>query len=250
MSPAVSSVAEFTRAADRCPCELPELRWSSGAREAAEASLRNHRLLLMGEIHGVAENPLIIERLVGELEIETVAVEWPPGLEAAYTDPAILACEPIPHGVRIDAIDPRALIGRVAWCGDGRFTAGHLALLRRLEVAVIGVDEPLWTSADARDAAMAANVEAALQARPGRVLFVAGNMHTRLAPHEHYTPAGAHLRQGRPDLCALEIHYRQRAFWNLESRMLEPRDPPPRLHVVLERATEAVVLRRPGASER
>jgi hypothetical protein len=240
----VSSLSDFLLAAERYPRNGPHLQWSIGAREAARTSLRDCGLLLLGEVHGVAENPLIIERVVGELGIKTIALEWPRGLEAALANPTIL--EPAARRPSRDvATGPPSLIASVAWCGDGRVTAGHFAMLRRASATVVAVDEPIWPPGrDGRDAAIAANVEAALGELPTPLLFAAGNMHTRLSAHEHYVPAGALLRCGRPRLCALDIHYRQGGFWNLEPKVIEAYPALAGPRIVLHRATEAVVLQR------
>ena len=144
------------------------------------------------------------------------------------------------------APDGKDISTDVAWFGDGRITAGHFAVLRRIPARVVAVDEPV-TSPDpgARDAAMAANVERALRAAGGPVLFVAGNLHTRLRTHEHYRPAGAYLARDRPGLSALDIHYARGRFFNCGPRTFPPAAaPPPRPHLVVPEATEAVVPRR------
>jgi hypothetical protein len=93
-----------------------------------------------------------------------------------------------------------------------------------------------------RDDAMAGNVERLLRSGAGRVLFIAGNLHTRLTSHGHHRPAGAHLARDRRGLCTVDIHYPKGHFWNCGPRTFPPAEPPRRPHVVLEEATEAVVL--------
>ena len=197
----------------------------------------------MGEVHGVAENPLIIADVVAELDIKVVALEWPRGLELALHDLARLAALPPKTGRDIGRYSLSELAAEAAWFGDGRVTAGHFAVLPRLAVEVVAVDEPLISpSRDARDRAMAANIEHVLRSGDRRVLFVAGNLHTRLRPHEHYRPAGSHLARHRPDLSTIDIHYAQGHFWNCGSCTFPISEPPDRPHLTLEEATEAVVL--------
>ena len=189
------------------------LTWSPGAVRLAEASLERHGLLLLGECHGVAENPLIVETVAAALQVDTIALEWPTAdVERLLDDP-------------------------LAVRGDGRVTAGHLALVRRTSCRVVGVDTAPGPD---RDAAMAL----AIAAERGYTLFVAGNVHTRLDGFRGRATAGSILAATRPGLCSLDIHYRTGAFWNLGPRTFATAEPAPAgPHVTLELATEAAVLR-------
>jgi hypothetical protein len=212
--PAVA-IDTFLAAAEAFPAAV-EISWSEGAIAAAEISLEEHGLLLLGEYHGVAENPLIVETVARAFEIDMLAFEWPFDHE-----------EPL-------------LEDTLAWVGDGRVTAGHIALVRRTSCRVAGVDRAFGTD---RDAAMAA----AIARLRRRVLFVAGNVHTRLTPFHGAPTAGSILAATRPALCTLDIHYRSGRFWNFgPRRFADPEPPPPGPHVTLASATEATVL---GGSE-
>jgi hypothetical protein len=189
-----------------------EIACSDGAIALAEASLEAHGLLLLGEFHGVAENPLIVEAVADAFEIDALAFEWPAGDERRLLEDAL------------------------AWVGDGRVTAGHIALLRRTTCRVTGVDRGLT---EGRDEAMAA----AIARLRGRVLFVGGNIHTRLTPFHGAPTAGSILAAARPALCTLDIHYRSGRYWNFGPRSFaNPEPPPPGPHVTLAVATEATVL--------
>jgi hypothetical protein len=50
------------------------------ARAAARQSLDSSDLLLLGEIHGVRENPLLIRALMQAFELTSLALEWPEDL--------------------------------------------------------------------------------------------------------------------------------------------------------------------------
>lgn len=244
MSPSVSTLHEFIAAIDAFPGgHALAVDWSPGARRAAQRSLDRHGLCLLGEVHGVAENPLIVERLVGELGIAVVALEWPRGLERAVDDPGWLGVAPPTLDRRLDAATERQLAAGIAWCGDGRVTAGHFAVLRRIPACVVAVDEPLGpATAGERDAAMAGAVERLLGSAGQRVLFVAGNGHTCLREHGHYRPAGMHLARARPALCTVDVHYGGGRFWNCGSRACPSVPPPPGPYLHLAEAREAVVL--------
>jgi hypothetical protein len=244
VSPGVGTLQEFAAAVDAFGrSDELSVGWSADARRSARRSLCRHGLCLLGEVHGVAENPLIIEHLVAELGVEVVALEWPRGLELAIDDVARLGADPPAIGRHFRERSHDELAMAAAWFGDGRVTAGHFAALRRIPSEVVAVDEPVSAPApDARDAAMAGNIEQLLRSGPDGVLFVAGNLHTRLSRHEHYEPAGAHLARDRPELCGLDIHYVRGRFWNGGHRTFPSSKPPTRPHLILEQATEATVL--------
>ena len=81
---------------------------------AARQSLDSSGLLLLGEVHGVREDPLLIRALMQALELASVALEWPGDFTSVIG--AFLAG---------GTLDDHWLL----WGGDGRITAGHLAVL-------------------------------------------------------------------------------------------------------------------------
>ena len=187
--PALASLAEFRQAVADFPAGELEITAEPAARAAAERSLAESGFLLLGEVHGVRENPLIIAALLRSLGLTSLALEWP--AELAPVISAFLAGEAL-------ADDPQL------WSGDGRITAGHLAALRGLaaagplELTLLdgalpverGMADASWSD---RDAAMARRLLAGTGAGPG-TLVVAGNAHTR-PPHAARCPA--RCRPGR-----------------------------------------------------
>jgi hypothetical protein len=145
------------------------------------------------------------------------------------------------------------------WSGDGRITAGHLAVLREraaagpLELTLMdGTTDADWSWSQ-RDKAMAGRVLAAA-AGPG-TLVVAGNAHTPVEPTWLGVPLGAVLAARRPGIREIRIDYRSDRYHNLAPRRFAPRAGsgrlPPRLvlrnenlTLVLPAATEAVVPQR------
>ena len=82
---------------------------------AACRSLDESGLLLLGEVHGVRENPLIARALMQAFGLNGLALEWHEDLASvagAFCAGAALADHPL------------------LWSGDGRITAGHLAVVR------------------------------------------------------------------------------------------------------------------------
>ena len=138
-------------------------------------------LLLLGEVHGVRENPLLIRALMKAFGLTSLALEWPDDLTPmirAFLASGTLADHPW------------------LWGGDGRITAGHLAVLAERAAAgpldltlfdgVIGAD---WSWSQ-RDEAMARRI-LATSPPSARTLVVAGNAHTRIRPTELGVPMGA-----------------------------------------------------------
>jgi hypothetical protein len=117
--PAVALLAEFRQAVADFPVEELEVG-AEPAAQAEERSLAESGFLLLGEVHGVWENPLIIAALLRSFGLASLALEWP--AELAPVISAFLAGEAL-------ADDPQL------WSGDGRITAGHLAVLRERAAA-------------------------------------------------------------------------------------------------------------------
>jgi hypothetical protein len=156
--PALASLAEFRQAVADFPVEELEVAAEPAAQAAAERSLAESGFLLLGEVHGVRENPLIIAALLREFGLAGLALEWPDGLAPVLS--AFLAGEGL-------ADHP------LLWADDGRITAGHLAVLRELAAAgpleltlIDGLMDTGWSWSQ-RDEAMARRVLAAPAAAPG-----------------------------------------------------------------------------------
>lgn len=83
-------------------------------------------MVLLGETHGVAETPAVAAALMQELGLRALAIEW----SHEELD------EVVQRFVAGEAFDLEALWRLPAeaelFCGDGRFTAGHVALLEAL----------------------------------------------------------------------------------------------------------------------
>jgi hypothetical protein len=212
---------------------------------AARRSLEESGLLLLGEVHGVRENPLMIRALMQALGLTGLALEWSDELApvvGAYIEGGALADDPL------------------LWFGDGRITAGHLAVLRERAAAgplalclFDGMVDSRW-SWSRRDEAMARRILAAELPDSG-TLVAAGNAHTPTAPTGLGVPLGAWLSRQRPGVRDITISYGGGRFYNNEPRQFHGAGSvsgPVRLHeregnLILELpvATEAVVPQRP-----
>jgi hypothetical protein len=243
--PYVASLDELHRAVAEFEVADLGLVIEPAARAAARASLESAGLLLLGETHGVRENPLLIRALLQAFRLTSLALEWTDGLAPVIE--AFLA-----SGTLADH--------RWLWSGDGRITAGHLAVLAERTVAgplrLILFDGPIgagWSWSQ-RDEAMAGRLLAAAPAATP-VLAVAGGYHTPTSPIDLGVPMGAWLAGQRPGVREIQISYGGGSFYNCEPRQfgrsMSPRQPV-RLHqqdgelmLDLPWASEAVVPHRP-----
>jgi hypothetical protein len=202
--PGVASLPALQRAVDEFDVSSFQLSIEPAALAAARGSLERAGLLLLGEVHGVRQNPLVVRALMAALEVPGLAMEWPADLAGALS--GFLASGRVPDN-------------ELLWGGDGRITAGHFAVLRerftaeRLEALTLfdGVSEVGWSR---REAAMADRILAA--PRPARgTLVVAGNAHTHLTPIGLGVPLGARLAERRPGVREIRIRYGTGSYYNL-----------------------------------
>jgi erythromycin esterase-like protein len=168
----VRSLDALDRAVAEFAVTDPGLLIEPPARAAVRRSLDSAGLLLLGEIHGVRENPLLIRELMQAFGLTRLALEWPEDLAPAIE--AFLAGQTLPGHWFV-------------WGGDGRITAGHLAVLAEraaagpLELILFDGAIGAGWSWSQRDEAMARRILAA--SAPGaRTLVVAGNAHTPTSP--------------------------------------------------------------------
>jgi len=243
--PCVTSLDALHRAAAEFTVTDPGLVIEPPALATAQRSLDSAGLLLLGEIHGVRENPLLIRALMQAFGLTSLALEWPE--ELAPMIRSFLAGQMLADHWFV-------------WGGDGRITAGHLAMLAEraaagpLELILFdGVIGEGWSWSQ-RDEAMARRLLAA--SGPGnRTLAVAGNAHTPTSPIELGIPMGARLAGQRPGVREVRISYGGGGFYNGGPRQFARRaDPQDRIRLYqhdgelvlgLPQATEAVVPQRP-----
>ena len=242
--PSVASLDTLHRAVAEFAVTDLDLVIEPPALSAARQSLDASGLLLLGEVHGVRENPLLVRALMKAFGLTSLALEWPEELTPmirAFLASGTLADHPW------------------LWGGDGRITAGHLAVLADRAAAgplelilfdgVIGAD---WSWSQ-RDEAMARRI-LATSPPSARTLVVAGNAHTPTSPIELGVPMGARVAEQRPGTREVQISYGGGSFYNCEPRQFARRTDPQgkiRLHqhqdelvLDLPTATEAVVPQR------
>jgi hypothetical protein len=202
--PGVASLEALQRAVNEFDITSFRLNIDPAALAAARQSLDQSGLLLLGEVHGVRQNPLIARALMVALDMTGLALEWPAALAAPVS------------GFFGDGLVPDH---PQLWGGDGRITVGHFALLRErfnaegLAALTLfdGVSEAGWSR---REAAMAERILNA-QLPGSRTLVIAGSAHTALTPTMLGVPIGARLAELRPGVREIRIRYGSGAYYNL-----------------------------------
>jgi hypothetical protein len=236
--PRVTSVEALAQAAAGFVVDDVDLAVEPAAAAAAQRSLNDSGLLLLGEMHGARENPVLARALMQAFGITRLALEWDEDLAPVIE--AFLATGTLPDHWLL-------------WSGDGRITAGHLAVLAERATAgpleVILFDGAIGAEQDwsARDQAMARRLLAAAPAQ-ARTLAVAGNAHTPTRPIEPGTPMGAWLNRQRPGVREIRINYGSGRYYNTRPCRFD-HPGPPQHQIRLHQEHGVLVLDLPIAEE-
>jgi hypothetical protein len=84
--PSVASLEALERAVAQFEVTELELAIEPPALDAARRSLDESGLLLLGEVHGVRENPLLVRALMRAFGLNALALEWPDELAPVIHD--------------------------------------------------------------------------------------------------------------------------------------------------------------------
>jgi hypothetical protein len=215
----------------------------------ARRSVAEAGLLVVGEPHGVRETPSVLYALASALETRSVAFEW----SHEEMD------EPVQEFVRRGSFDFERLWSLPApaefFCGDGRITAGHFALLQRLraerrldQVIVFDRLDPVPPLDDtlARERELARRLLAEWDDR-FPLLALAGAFHAQLGAAEGETMAACVARE-RPRLQPAMIEYAQgECWWRGGAHDVSGPMPEAPIRLRVPQATPAVVPGRAGA---
>jgi hypothetical protein len=234
--PCITSLEAFERAAARFEITELDLMIEPSAGAAIRRSLDQSGLLLLGEVHGVRENPLIIRALMQAFGLSSLALEWPAdlmGVISAFMAGGMLADHPL------------------LWLGDGRITAGHLAVLREraragpLDLALFDGTTGAGSGGSRRDEAMADQILAGATAASG-TLAVAG---TPTSPASGEIPLGARLSRQRPGVLDIRITYGRGGYYNMRPSQIYPSISIWPSQTRLYREHGSLVLELPAATE-
>lgn len=159
-------------------------------------------------MHGVKENVDVIYTLFKKFGFRQLALEWESSLKGV-----------VDKFIELGDIDFEAIEDSP----DGRITAGHFALLKRLKdegmlekfICFDGTGEADW---DARDESMAKNILGSLS--DSATLVVAGNLHAKVEsitfndePGEHH-PMGERIKIHIVDVPSGKIEYLSGQYHN------------------------------------
>ena len=187
---------------EEIPAEFDEL----ATLQLAE-NLERTKLFLLGEIHGVKENPDIIYTLYKKFGFRNIALEWHPKLRVTAE-----------QFLKTGNIDFAAIQDSP----DGRITAGHFGLLKRLRnegllrrLICFDAGGKSWNE---RDAQMAQCILGSLA--DDTTLVVAGGLHTKTQPFElpeepaHAHPMGESIKNRIADVASGKIEYLSGTYHN------------------------------------
>ncbi len=181
--------------------------------ESLVSELDQAKLLLLGETHGVKENTDIIYTLFKKFGFKKLALEWDEKLR-----------EQADKFLQSGELDFEAIKDSP----DGRITAGHFALLKKLKDEGLLEELVCFDGAtpsgkwDARDENMAKNIIANLS--DSTTLVVAGNLHTKVEPitfddeKEEHHPMGENVKKQIPNVPSGKIKYLTGQFHNYGTR--------------------------------
>ena len=221
---------------------LQAIALAAEAVEAARLAVQESGMLVVGEPHGVRETPGVLYSLATALGARAVAFEW----SHAEMDGAVQTF------VRNGSLDLERVWSLPAsaefFCGDGRITAGHFALLERLrdegrldQVILFDRLDPGPAPGDrqAREREMAERLLAQWKRR-GPVLVLVGAFHAQLDADDGETMAMRLAREVplRPAM----IDYAEGRCWS-RGRLHDVAGPmpPAPIRLRLPLATPAVV---------
>lgn len=225
---------------------FPELALDAGALDLARETLARTGILVVGEPHGVRETPGVLYALASVLGTRAIGFEW----SHEEMD------RPLQEFLTTGAFDFADLwrlpSSSEFFCGDGRITAGHFALLRRLReegrldqaIAFDRLDpEPPLENWQVRDRELAERL-LAHRDEGAPLLVLTGAFHARLDVAEGTTMA-AHLASALPGFSPAMLDYAEghcRAMRELHDVSAPMPDAPIRLRI--SRASPAVVPER------
>ena len=171
-------------------------------------NLESTRLFILGEMHGVKENVNVIYTLFKKFGFRRLALEWEPGLK-----------DVIERFLESGELD----FDMIKDSSDGRITAGHLALIKKLKSEgileqLVCFDEGSGAEWNKRDSNMAKNILASLSDNP--TLAVAGNLHAKMEPmtfddeSDQQHPMGEDVKKRISTISSGKIEYLTGQFHN------------------------------------
>jgi hypothetical protein len=180
-----------------------EHTFDAEALSQARASIEAADMLVVGEPHGMAETPAVLYALARELGTRAVAFEW--SHEELDDSLQSIVAGAAPDFEALWSLPATAEF----FCGDGRITAGHFALLQRLRaegrleqaIAFDRLDPDVPVEWEVRDREMAERLLGEWSGAP--LLVLTGGFHAQLTGEA----MAAHLARERAGLSAVMLDY-------------------------------------------
>jgi hypothetical protein len=235
-----SSPSEFADAVGRH--RLDPIGLDPSVAAGIRTALHDEGLLLLGEPHGVYETAAVVYSLAIAFDIRAVAFEW----SHEEMDREVQAF--VRNGVFAFDLLWSLPASAEFFCGDGRITAGHFALLQRLrdegrldQVLVFDRLDPEPPANDwrARERELAERLLAEWDDR-SQLLVLTGAFHARLDADDGDTMA-MHVARRRPRLATAMLDYAGGRCWSRGLHDLSEPMPPAPIRLRLSPATPAVV---------
>jgi len=209
---------DFRQAVEGYDLQEIETDFDEFAVNSLRQQLAETQAFILGEMHGVKENPDVIYTLFKKFGFNNIALEWS-SRELGEFIQEFLANDNLNFE---DIKDSR----------DGRITAGHFILLKKLKEEglldkIILFDHDIDpnirrdTSENERDLAMSQNVLNGLG--EGNTLIIAGNWHTQVKPVTEPDgtikhPMGEHIKNSIPNIPFGNIMYQKGQYHNFGTR--------------------------------
>jgi len=200
---------EFETAIENTTIDVLETSIDPQTETQLKEQIDKSGVLILGEMHGVQENPQIIYTLAQKFGIKNFALEWDKELKTM-----------VDEYLTTGNLD----YDKIAKSPDGRITAGHFVMLKKLHDEgklgrLICFDEEFrnWKDWGERDETMAKNILSHLNGEP--TIVIAGNLHTQTAPvaveGRRQQPMGEHLKKVLPGAPIVSIDYLSGQYYNI-----------------------------------
>lgn len=178
-------------------------------------NLESTKLFILGEMHGVRENVNVVYTLFKKFGFRRLALEWEPKFKNV-----------VERFLESGELD----FDTIKNSSDGRITAGHFALIKKLKSEgilehVVCFDEGSEAEWNKRDSNMGKNILANLSNTP--TLAVAGNLHAKIEPiifedeHDQQHPMGENVKKVIPNISSGKIEYLSGQFHNFGTQEFE-----------------------------
>jgi hypothetical protein len=205
---------DFRQAVEGYDLQEIETDFDESAVNSLRQQLAETQAFILGEMHGVKENPDVIYTLFKKFGFNNIALEW--------------SSREFGEFIQEFLVNDNLNFEDIKDSRDGRITAGHFALLKKLKDEdllgkIILFDENTIgeTSENERDLEMSQNLLDGLG--EGNTLIIAGHWHTQVNPvlepdgtTKH--PMGEHIKNSIPNIPFGNIRYQKGQYHNFGTR--------------------------------